>query len=108
MPRPNPAKRGTECGLRNAGLNPQITKQIKASTIITTPERIVREHRKSEMRRTGPEPFDFKRRPIRIPWYRSINWDVALAWACSLVLALCLIYLGIFVFGPFCLKLAHR
>jgi hypothetical protein len=105
MPRPN---ENAECGLRNAGLKPQTTRQIKRSVIITTGESIVREHRKSEMMRAGPEPYDFKRRPIRIPWYRSINWNVALAWASSLILAFCLIYLGIFVFGPFCLKLAHR
>ena len=36
---------------------------------------------------------------------RAVNWGVAFGWACKAVLAGCLIYLGIFVFGPFAVKL---
>jgi len=41
----------------------------------------------------------------RLPWYRAVNWDVVLTWFCLGSLALCLAYLGIFVFAPFAVKI---
>jgi hypothetical protein len=43
--------------------------------------------------------------PWRAPWYRAVNWGVALDWACAAALIICLVYLGIFVFTPFTFKI---
>jgi hypothetical protein len=89
------------------------------STIKTTPESIVRDFRRTEgfstyetagaMRplcRKVRRPFFLKR------WYNAVNWDLlydlggrGIEWACIGALIACLIYLGIFVFGPFTIKL---
>jgi len=85
----------------------------------TTGEQIVRDFRKAEglnfykdlesMRplfRPPHRPFFLKR------WFNAINWDLfyglggkVFEWACILAVVGCLIYLGIFVFGPFTEKL---
>jgi hypothetical protein len=89
------------------------------STIKTTPEQIVRDFRRNEgfntyeaagmMRplcRKIRRPFFLKR------WFNAVNWDFfyelggkAIEWACIGVTVACLVYLGIFVFGPFAIKL---
>ena len=40
-----------------------------------------------------------------MPWYRAVNWDVALNWFCIGALILCLVYVGVFVVAPFGIKI---
>lgn len=102
------------------------------SRIITTPEEIVRQHRVEMLRRIDPEDVKkrleggnleskessqpdlriiYLRSPLRIkriPWHRMIRWGVAFECLCWGVAIACFIYLGIFVFGPFTVKLIWR
>lgn len=108
------------------------------STIKTTGESIVREHRNSvaDLIRTPSI-----QRVYKAPWYKAIhpveyknfkflgsigrlkgmrrpglihtllygvNWTTVLNWACWGALIGCLIYLGIFVFGPFAVKITWK
>lgn len=60
-------------------------------------EEMVREFR-TEYKSDGEPAY-------RAPWYRAVNWDAAAWWFCAGGLAVVLISLGIFVFGPFGIKL---
>jgi hypothetical protein len=89
-------------------------------------EQIVRDFRRSEgfntyetagtMRplcRPVPRRVQGFKRPFFLKrWIHAVNWDLiliwvnkAINWACVGAVIACLIYLGIFVFGPFTLKL---
>jgi len=97
------------------GNNPRRT----YSTIKTTPESIVRDFRRNEgfniYEAAGMmRPFYRKaRRPFfLVRWFRAVDWKnvfdwngKVFNWACWAALIACLIYLGIFVFTPFTIKL---
>ena len=78
----------------------QPKRQIETSTILTTPESIVREHREVARLRTGSEKI-LGRRPDPVPWYRRINRQVIIECALWTLLMLIVTYFGIsFLFGP--------
>ncbi len=80
----------------------------QTGTMKTTAEQIVRDFRRTEgfnvresvgTIRPARRPFFLKR------WIRAVNWELVFDWGCIGAVVACLIYLGIFVFGPFTLKL---
>jgi hypothetical protein len=98
----------------------------RAGTMKTTAEQIVRDFRRTEGFNTyeaagAMRPLCRKIRSVRLEterpfflkrWIHAINWDLiliwankAFEWACIGLVIACLIYLGIFVFGPFTIKL---
>ena len=74
----------------------------KAAAIKTTGESIVREHRNSIADLIQTPSLE---RVYKAPWYKAINLDTAFNWVCWAAVIGCLIYLGIFVFAPFTVKL---
>jgi len=44
----------------------------------------------------------------RAPWYRAIDWEVVSKYLCLIMLAACLLYLGIFMFGPFMMQITSE
>jgi hypothetical protein len=101
---------------------------LRKSGLKVTGESIVREFRQNQTRRPNPninppkynvvsEGYNPSAPPLklrggkvglRIPWYRGINWDVALEWVCWAAVVTCLIYIGIFVIVPFGMKLIWK
>ncbi len=75
------------------------------STIKTTGESIVRDHRNSvaDLIRTPSV-----QRVYKAPWYRSVNWNRILNWGCWAALIACLVYLGIFFFWPFAVRIEWK
>jgi hypothetical protein len=72
------------------------SEHTSGSRIITTPEEIVRQYRRSQY---AAPPFAPKR--PRIAWYRKINWGFVVDAVCGGLLALVLLYLVIWVVIPF-------
>jgi hypothetical protein len=76
-------------------------------------ETIIREFRKNWQEKEGrvvplnPRQELPKSEPERA-WWRAINWPVALEWAYWIALAACMVYLAIFVFGPFISGMRHE
>ncbi len=75
------------------------------STIKTTPEQIVRDHRNSvaDLVRTPSV-----QRIYKAPWYRAINWNRIVNWGCWAALIACLVYLGIFFFWAFAVRIEWK
>ena len=80
------------------GNNPRRT----YSTIKTTPEQIVRDHRNSVADLIQTPSIQ---KVYSAPWYKAIEWDLVINRACWAALIGCLVYLGIIVFAPFTIKL---
>jgi hypothetical protein len=115
MSRSNPPQGGS--GVPNKNIKPPkhdvVNEGYKPmSCIKTTAESIVRDFRRNEGFNTyeaagAMRPLCRKvRRPFFLKrWFRAVDWNVASTWACWAALIACLIYLGIFVFAPFTIKL---
>ena len=66
-------------------------------------DRMVREYRLSQSSVHSPQSYSY-----RAPWYRAVDWEVVSKYLCLIMLAACLLYLGIFMFGPFMMQITSE
>jgi hypothetical protein len=88
---------------------------MQTAIIKTTAEEIVRQHRQEWLRRHREEtPRRDDSEKMNEPFFPispspphpiGLNWGLIFEVGCWAVLAGCLLYLGIFVFGPFAIRL---
>ena len=78
------------------------------STLKTTPEQIVRDFRRSEGSVADLIHTPSIQRVYKAPWYKAIHWNKVINWGCWAALIGCLVYLGIFFFWPFAVRIEWK
>jgi len=76
------------------------------ATLKMTADEIVRQHRNAMQAQQEDRYFEAMRhKSFRVPWYKAVNWDIALSWFLGGLTGVCAGYVLLFVLVPFVLEL---